>query len=71
MARKRLGWILLVLLAGCSGIPVPEGVTSTQEDNDYWSLQREKCGQLPDDIAQKKCLDKVENDHSHGAAGRK
>lgn len=70
MAWTRLSWLALILLAGCVGGLKLEGVSSESSDDAYWARQREECYRVVDDIAQKKCLDKVADARRHGLGGK-
>jgi len=70
MTRTRLSLLALILLVGCAGGVKLERMSSESSDDAYWARQREDCYRLGDDIAQKKCLDKVAEARRHGLGGK-
>jgi|GEM_PF-840949 len=70
MTRAILIWLPAILLAGCAGGVKLEGMSSESSDDAYWARQREECFRITDDIAQKKCLDKVADARRHGLVGK-
>jgi hypothetical protein len=75
MARTRLSWLAVILLVGCAAptspegetpLPPLEGMASAHSDDAYWKDRKDACYVIVDDIAQKKCLDKVADDQRRG-----